>query len=344
VQVLFGSAVGLTAVGNQRWHQGTPGILGGNQERDQFGSSLAGADFDGDGFDDLAVGVPWEGFRGNGNNATGVVNVLFGSDAGLTAEGNQRWHQDIPGILGGNEGGDWFGSSLAGADFDGDGFDDLAIGVLGEGLRGKPDVGVVHVLFGSAVGLTAEGNQRWHQGTPGILGGNEPYDRFGSSLAGADFDGDGFDDLAIGVPEEDLGPKLEPGESWGIGSDAGVVNVLFGSDAGLTAEGNQRWHQDTPGIRGGNERLDRFGTSVAGADFDGDGFDDLTVGAPGDSIDGTLGAGAVNVLFGSDVGLTAAGNQRWHQDTADITGGVERNRFFGGALINNSRMGWQLRW
>jgi hypothetical protein len=72
-------------------------------------------------------------------------------------------------------------------------------------------------------------------------------------LAAGDFDGDGFDDLAIGVPEEDVGGA----------SDAGAVNVLFGSAAGLTAAGSQIWHQDSAGVPGAAENFDRFGNVLA---------------------------------------------------------------------------------
>ncbi len=54
-----------------------------------FGYSVAGGDFDGDGYDDLAVGVPSEAIHGA--NVTGVVNVIYGSPAGLHAQGDQVW-------------------------------------------------------------------------------------------------------------------------------------------------------------------------------------------------------------------------------------------------------------
>ena len=55
---------------------------------------------------------------------------------------------------------------------------------------------------------------------------------------GCDYNGDGFDDLAIGVPDEDIGAI----------SNAGAVNVLYGSASGLTAAGDQLWHQDSSGV------------------------------------------------------------------------------------------------
>ena len=77
-----------------------------------------------------------------------------------------------------------------------------------------------------------------------------------------DFNGDGFNDLAVGVPGEDV---------EGI-SNAGAVNVIYGSRPGLTGAGDQIWHQNQPGVNFGSEEGDSFGTSLASGDFDGDGF------------------------------------------------------------------------
>src|SRR4051812_4533415 len=65
-------------------------------------------------------------------------------------------------------------------------------------------------------------------------------------MSGSDFDNDGFDDLAIGVPSDDVGGVV----------DAGQVNVLRGSAGGLTAAGAQLWNQDSPGVPGTAEDID----------------------------------------------------------------------------------------
>ena len=67
------------------------------------------------------------------------------------------------------------------------------------------DAGIVQVLYGSPGGLTASGDQVWHQDSPGIADNPETSDNFGAALATGDFNGDGFDDLVVGVPEEDIG-------------------------------------------------------------------------------------------------------------------------------------------
>jgi hypothetical protein len=112
---------------------------------------------------------------------------------------------------------------------------------------------------------------------------------------GADYNGDGFDDLAIGEGRETIN---------GV-EFAGAVNVLYGTDGGLRAKGDQFWHQDSPGIRGRAKLSEVFGRALAAGDFDNDGFDDLAVGGSGDSLGGVKG-GAVNVIYGSAAGLAVA--------------------------------------
>ena len=157
-------------------------------------------DFNADGFDDLAVGVPGE--EVNSIRLAGAVNVIYGSASRLIATGNQLWHENSTGIADEVEEGDGFGQALTTADFNGDGFDDLAVGVPGENLGAVVNSGAVNVIYGSASRLTATGNQ----GIGGVAEGGA----FGSALAAGDFQGDGFDDLAIGTPFESLGESM-----WG---------------------------------------------------------------------------------------------------------------------------------
>jgi hypothetical protein len=178
VNVIYGSSRGLTATGDQYWTQDSPGINGVAEVLDVFGSALAAGDFDGDGFADLAVGVPGESIVSEPQSFRGAVNVIYGSSRGLTAAGNQYWTQDSPGIKGIAEGFDKFGSALAAANFGKSGRADLAVSVPGE----NDSQGAVNVIYASARGLTATGNQYWTQDSPGINGTGEPGDSFGSVL------------------------------------------------------------------------------------------------------------------------------------------------------------------
>jgi hypothetical protein len=282
-------------------------------------SSHSYGDFNGDDYDDLAVGVQREDIDAGG---TGAVNVLYGSASGITSANDQFWHQDSPGIDDTPEKNDWFGHSVATGDFDRDGFGDLAVGVPGESIGGAVQAGAVNVLYGSSSGLSSTGSQFWTQDTSGIEDSAETSDNFGWTLAVGDFNGDGFDDLAVGVR----------GEVIGGFTFAGAVNVLYGSSSGLTASGDQFWHQNSAGVNDAVEQEDLFGSSLAAGDFDGDEYDDLAIGAFDEDISGTPEAGAVNVLYGSSSGLTSTGDQFWHQDSPGIKDEVELNELFGWSL------------
>ncbi len=327
VNVLYGSAVGLAAAGNELWHQSVAGIEDAAEAGDRFGAALASGDFNDDFADDLAVGVPGEDV-GTLRNA-GSVNVLYGGGGGgLTATGDQLWHQNRPSVVDTADTDESFGFALAAGDFNNDGFDDLAIGVPGEDLTigagptasNAADAGAINVLHGSFGGLSAAQDQFWSQ--VALAGDHESGDHFGHALASGDFDNDGFDDLAVGVPGEDLGTE----------SSAGAVNVIYGSNALLTATGNQLWSQGTASVVGLPEESDAFGAALAADDFDHDGFDDLAVGVPGEDVDDEPNAGALNVLFGAGAGLTGGGSQIWHQDSASIQGVAEPGNAFGSSL------------
>ena len=105
-----------------------------------------------------------------------VIGIARAYGAGTTY--GWYWTTDFGGQ--GAEAGDVFKDSLACGDFDGDGFDDLAIGVPGEDIGAVVDAGAVNVLYGSGSRLTASGDQLWHQGVAGVVGGAEAGDLFGS--------------------------------------------------------------------------------------------------------------------------------------------------------------------
>ncbi len=203
-------------------------------------------------------------------------------------------------------------------DFDGDGYADLTVGVIKEDLRGKHNAGAVQVLYGSTSGPTAH-DQLWHQGRKGVKGALEKGDKLGWSLASGDFDRDGFADLAIGIPREDVGAK----------KDSGAVQVLYGSPAGLTATGDQVWHQGTKGVPGRSGEADGFGEQLAVGDFDGDGYADLVVSVAGEDAGEKHNAGRVVMLRGSATGLTSVGAQSWGEGSAGIASKPRSNEMFG---------------
>jgi FG-GAP repeat protein len=325
VNVIFGSAVGLQATSpdDQFWTQNSASVKD-KAELDGFSAATGVGDFNGDGFDDLAVGVPLENLGGAAN--TGAVNVLYGSATGLQATGaggpdDQFWHQSSPGLNGdGNETDDHFGISVVSADFNTDGFDDLAVGARYEDLGTLADAGAMIVLYGSAAGLqdTAPDDQVWTQDSPDIAGdGAEAGDQFGKSLVAVDFNDDGYADLAISASRDAVGTV----------AGAGAVDILYGSATGLQATGvggldDQFWTQDSPDVQDHAEDNDQLGDRMGSGDFNGDGFVDLAIGVRFEDIPGAQNAGALGVLYGSADGVQAVSpdDQLWTQNSPDIAG------------------------
>lgn len=313
VTVIYGSANGLSGtspVASQLWHQNQAGIEEAADANDRFGSALAAGDFNGDGFSDLAIAVP-------GDNA---VQWLFGGASGLTATNDQ--------IIRGTAFVDTRGNplqfldGLAWGDFDGDTFGDLAIEA-----RATDDPltffrGVVVVLYGSnnTFGLGIDSSRPPIFFPRSTKASTDSFGAFGEvqlSLAGGDFDGDAVDDLAIGVPFNEV---LVGGS---LIADAGGVFVLRGSTAGgLTATGATALTQETAGLP--SEPHDRFGLTLAAGDFDGDGGDDLAVGAPFEDQGVVVDEGLV-VVFSSAATLHSIWTQSalaHPRHTGDMFGGA----------------------
>ena len=334
VSVLYGTATGLSSATDQIWTQDSLGIVGDvSEDFDLFGFALAAGDFNGDGFEDLAVGVVGEDvavFMGTVANA-GAINVLYGSANGLQSDSRSFWHQDSNArttpIGDTVETGDVFGAALAAGDFNGDTYDDLAVGVPGESVGGTPNAGAVNIIYGTPGGLLGDPfaplvAQFRHQNSAGIAETAEDGDSFGSSLAAADFGKTTRDDLAIGVQGESVGTLI----------GAGAVHVLYGSDNGITASGSQLWTQNSSGIADTAELVDGFGQVLAAANFGNSAQADLAIGSPLENVGSVTNAGAVNIIYGTSTGLASVGNQFWHQNSSGIANSATEGDQFGNAL------------
>jgi hypothetical protein len=304
VNVLYGSAGGLTGTGSQFF----PQIGGAVEMNDHFGRTLTAGDFNHDGFADLAAAAPFESV--GGVTLAGAVSILPGSAGGLTSVGGRLFTQ----VAGVPETDDAFGFALAAGDFNHNGIVDLAVGAPGEVVGSADHAGAVSVLQGSADGLTTIGGRLFTQ-VGGIV---EPVDLFGAAVAAGDFNGNGVADLAVGASSERVGRIV----------DAGAVSVLYGSASGLSSVGGRLFTQ----VGGAPETNDLWGAPLAAGDFNGNGVADLAVSAPFEDVGSIVDAGAVSVLYGTAGGLTTTGGRLFTKDSPGIDGTASERDQFGHAL------------
>jgi hypothetical protein len=319
VQILLGTKNGPTTVGARTFRQGADGVPGRPNSGDRFGDALAVGDFNGDGWTDLAVGVPGE--SGGRDVQMGAVTVLYGTPTGLETNNVELFQQGTGGLGDVAEHLDRFGETLAAGDFNGDGTTDLAIGSPEEGVGDVANAGLVHVLYGSATGLNGAGSRMVQQGSDGVPDVPEFRDHFGNSLEAGDFNGDGVSDLAVGAYGQRIG-----------GVPAGAVTAIYGTANGLSGTGSQLLRQGVNGLVDGPEEGDGFGTVLASGDFDGDGRADLVVAAPFEDVGSFVDSGAVQMLLGGPTGLAGTGSGMFRQGAAGISDRLEASDRFGEAL------------
>ncbi|TSB19587.1 FG-GAP-like repeat-containing protein [Streptomyces benahoarensis] len=190
-------------------------------------------DFNGDGRADLAWREAPDGVIEGPWTDSGTVKVRYGTASGLGSR-TDTFTQATPGVPGADEEGDVFGASLAAGDTDGDGRDELAVGVPGEAVGTKARAGSVVLLKGSAKGLTGTGSLAFSQDSPGVPGVAEAGDLFGAGVRLLDANGDGHADLAVSAP----GENDRHGAVWSVlsGDPAhGGVTSFAPADVGAPA-------------------------------------------------------------------------------------------------------------
>jgi len=257
------------------------GFDGNLSDDDEFGGAVADiGDVDSDGVTDLAVGARRDD---DGGNNKGAVWILFMNSDG-TVKALQKISDNEGNFDGNLDNDDHFGSAVAGiGDLNRDGVNDLAVGA-NQDDDGGSDRGTLWILFLNTDG-TVSSNQKISQNKGEFNGDLNDGDRFGSAIANiGDLDDDGIIELAVGAPQDDDG-----------GQDRGATWILFMDDNGEVrseikiSSGNN--------FDGNLSDGDQFGSAVADiGDLDGDGINDITVGAPLDN-DGGTDRGAVWVLF-----------------------------------------------
>ena len=248
----------------------------GEEGDDYPGLCLAGAgDVNGDGYDDFLIGTSR---NDEGGEDAGQTYLIFGKASGWSMDTNLS--ASDASFLGENVK-DGSGSSVAGAgDVNGDGFDDILIGASGNDDGGKR-AGKSYLILGKASGWANDTNLFTSDAS---FLGEVADDLSGGSLAGSgDVNGDGYDDILIGVPS-----------NYDAGVHAGQTYLILGKPFGWTMDTDLSGSDAS--FWGGGER-DGSGGSVAGAgDVNGDGFDDILIGATGNDEGGDY-AGQIYLIF-----------------------------------------------
>lgn len=234
VYLFFGSENGLSATPDQ--------IILGSQTDALFGSAVGTAgDVDADGYDDVLIGEP---FFDNAAEDNGRLYLYRGSSAGLQT--GAVWH------FTGTTVDAHLGTAVAAADFNNDGYHDIAASAPSHDDI-QPGTGAIFIFYGRATGLAASPDS--------IFTISQDFSLFGAALSSGDINNDGYGDLFVGAPQFTHDQSQEGGVFGYLGGPLGLIPTPV-----WTSEGNKA---DTG-----------FGTAVAAADSNGDGFDDIVVGAP----------------------------------------------------------------
>lgn len=253
---------------------------------DHLGEAVATTDVNGDGISDILIGAPAaDGASGARPDAGGAYLIY----------GRESWPEEIDlgaaaadVALFGRDAGDKFGASVLISDLDGDGLEDLIVGAPGgrgpDNLRGG--TGEVYVVYGAdgfppVIDLAQASSDI-------IIFGRDPRDALGSALASGDVNGDSLSDLLIGANGAD-GPNKR--------ADAGEAYILYGG--GLPAQLDLA-REEPDVIVYGASPLDKLGSAIWSGDVNGDGTDDILIGAIGADgpTDRIPDAGEVYIIYG----------------------------------------------
>jgi hypothetical protein len=299
--VYGGTAIGSSGIFELSSLDGTTGfVLNGITAGDFSGYSVSSAgDFNGDGYDDILIGA----YKSdpNGISDAGETYLVYGGTAiGSSGIFELSSLSGTNGFVLNGIADDWSGYSVSSAgDFNGDGYDDILIGAMQGDQNGVSGAGETYLVYG---GTSVDGSSGIFElsslsGTNGfVLNGVDADDHSGWSVSSAgDFNGDGYDDMLIGVPVADPNGISAAGETY---------LVYGGTSVGSSGIFELSSLNGTNGfVLNGVDAVDFSGMSVSSAgDFNGDGYADILIGAYQGRPNGIYAAGETYLVYSSSTG------------------------------------------
>ncbi|MFB6673721.1 FG-GAP repeat protein [Streptomyces sp. NPDC056390] len=334
VTVTFGSASGVSPSRSVTVTQSTVGVPGVTEPEDEFGENVTSGDVDYDGYADLIVGAPGERVTGN---TTGSVTIVWG--------GPRAFNRGAKVLNSPTTDTARFGEATSFVDIDGDDAANLAV-ISADGWwyyaeSADPTRAIAPEVDFLPEGIHLEGMEAGHY----LSKDGYTYVLYGENADGHPYvvymkGGVGDIGYYSGVIAEDNPRATRDAAASGDVNGDGYTDLVTGNGADNSftvhygAQGSfgpaTTYTQDSAGVPGASEEADFFGGSVSAGDLDNDGYADVAVGAPGETVGAVQATGSVTVLKGS-AGALGAG-RAYHQDTAGIPGAPEAGDHFGSSL------------